>query len=57
MNPPPPPPTPAPPSAPFGISAVQCPKCRKYMFVEEHERDQTIACLLCKAPIRVGAAV
>jgi hypothetical protein len=57
MNPPTPSPTPAPPSAPFGISAVQCPKCRKYMFVEEHERDQTIACLLCKAPIRVGAAV
>ena len=49
-------PTPVSPSAPLGIFAVQCPKCRKYMMVEESERDNSVACLLCKAPIRVSAA-
>ena len=43
------------PSAPGGIFAVQCPKCRKYMLVEEYDRSKTVACLLCKAPIRVGS--
>jgi hypothetical protein len=48
-------PTSSSPSAPLGIFAVQCPnpKCRKYMLVEEHERNKTVSCLLCKAPIRV----
>jgi hypothetical protein len=38
------------------VFAVQCPnpKCRKYMLVEEHDRAKVVACLLCKAPIRVG---
>jgi hypothetical protein len=36
------------------VFAVQCPKCRKYMLVEDHERGKVVACLLCKAPIRVG---
>jgi hypothetical protein len=46
-----------PPSVPPGVFAVQCPnpKCRKYMLVEEHDRDKVVPCLLCKAPIRVGA--
>jgi hypothetical protein len=50
--------TPSPsPSAPLGIFAVQCPnpKCRKFMLVEEHERNKTVACLVCKGPIRVGS--
>ena len=42
------------PSAPGGIFAVQCPKCKKFMFVEEYQRDQVVPCLLCKTPIRVG---
>jgi hypothetical protein len=39
-----------------GVFAVQCPnpKCRKYMLVEEHDRDKVVPCLLCKTPIRVG---
>jgi hypothetical protein len=38
------------------VFAVQCPnpRCRKYMLVEDHDRDKVVACLLCKAPIRVG---
>ena len=41
-----------------GVFAVQCPnpKCRKYMLVEDHDRGQVVACLLCKTPIRVGGA-
>ena len=44
------------PSAPGGIFAVQCPnpKCKKFMFVEERDRDKVVPCLLCKTPIRVG---
>jgi hypothetical protein len=40
------------------VFAVQCPnpKCRKYMLVEEHERNKVVACLLCKTAIRVGGA-
>jgi hypothetical protein len=47
---------PMPPSVPSGVYAVQCPnpKCRKYMLVEEHDRDKVVPCLLCKTPIRVG---
>jgi hypothetical protein len=45
-------------SGPAGVFAVQCPnpKCRKYMLVEEHDRNKVVPCLLCKTPIRVGAA-
>ena len=40
------------------VFAVQCPsaKCRKYMLVEEHDRNKVVQCLLCKTPIRVGGA-
>jgi hypothetical protein len=39
------------------VFAVQCPnpKCRKFMLVEDHERDKVVACLLCKTAIRVGS--
>jgi hypothetical protein len=38
------------------VFAVQCPnaKCRKYMLVEDYQRNQIVACLLCKTPIKVG---
>jgi hypothetical protein len=38
------------------VFAVQCPnaKCRKYMLVEDHDRNKVVACLLCKTPIKVG---
>jgi len=38
------------------VFAVQCPnaRCRKYMLVEDHERNKVVACLLCKTSIRVG---
>jgi hypothetical protein len=44
------------PSTVGGVFAVQCPnpKCRKYMLVEDHDRDKVVPCLLCKTPIRVG---
>jgi len=40
------------------VSAVQCPnvKCRKYMLVEAHQRGKVVNCLICKGPIKVGAA-
>ena len=40
------------------VFAVQCPnpKCRKYMLVEEHDRNKVVPCLLCKTPIRLGGA-
>lgn len=39
------------------VFAVQCPnaKCRKFMLVEEDDRDKIVPCLLCKTPIRVGS--
>jgi hypothetical protein len=39
------------------VFAVQCPnpKCRKFMLVEERDRDHEIVCLLCKTPFRIGA--
>ncbi|MFO0851900.1 MAG: hypothetical protein U0871_25540 [Gemmataceae bacterium] len=39
------------------VFAVRCPepKCRKYMLVEETDRGQVVACLICKAPIKVPA--
>jgi hypothetical protein len=41
-----------------GVFAVQCPnpKCRKFMLVEEHDRNKVVPCLLCKTPIRIGRA-
>jgi hypothetical protein len=44
-------------SGPAGVFAVQCPnpKCRKFMLVEEHDRNKVVPCLLCRTPIRVGA--
>ena len=38
------------------VFAVQCPnaRCRKYMLVEDHDRNKVVSCLLCKSPIRVG---
>ena len=46
------------PSSPDGVFAVQCPnpRCRKFMLVEEHDRNNVVPCLLCKTPIRVGGA-
>ena len=40
------------------VFAVQCPnpRCRKFMLVEEHDRNKVVPCLLCKTPIRVGTA-
>jgi hypothetical protein len=40
----------------MNVFAVQCPKCRKYMLVEAHDQGKVVACLLCKAGIRVGNA-
>jgi hypothetical protein len=39
------------------VFAVQCPnpKCRKFMLVEEQDRNKVVACLICKTPIRVGS--
>jgi hypothetical protein len=47
-----------PPANVPGVFAVQCPnpRCRKFMLVEEHDRDNIVPCLLCKTPIRVGGA-
>jgi hypothetical protein len=38
------------------VFAVQCPnpKCKKFMLVEEHQKDKVVPCLLCKTAIRVG---
>ena len=38
------------------VFAVQCPnaKCRKFLLVEDHDRNQVVACLICKTAIRVG---
>ncbi len=38
------------------VFAVQCPntKCRKFMLVEDHDRNKVVLCLLCKTPIKVG---
>jgi hypothetical protein len=43
---------------PSGVFAVRCPnpQCRKYMLVEEHDRNNVVPCLLCKTAIRVGTA-
>jgi hypothetical protein len=39
---------------PPGVFAVQCPRCKRYMLVEQTDRGKVVPCLLCKAPIRVG---
>ena len=38
------------------VFAVQCPnpKCKKYMLVEDHDRNNVVACLICKTAIKVG---
>lgn len=38
------------------VFAVQCPnaKCRKYMLVEDQDRNRIVSCLLCKTAIKVG---
>ena len=38
------------------VFAVQCPNptCRKYMLVEDRDRNNLVACLLCKSMIKVG---
>jgi hypothetical protein len=38
------------------VFAVQCPnpKCRKYMLVEDRDRNNLVACLLCKTTFKVG---
>lgn len=40
------------------VIAVRCPeeKCRKYQLVEDADRGKVVACLICKAPIRVPAS-
>ena len=39
------------------VFAVQCPnaQCRKFMLVEERDREREIVCLLCKTPFRIGS--
>ena len=39
------------------VFAVQCPnpKCRKYMLVEDRDRNNLVTCLLCKTSIKVGS--
>jgi hypothetical protein len=39
-----------------GVFAVQCPnpRCRKFMLVEEQDRNNVVVCLLCKTPIRIA---
>jgi hypothetical protein len=39
------------------VLAVRCPeeKCRKYQLVEDADRGKVVACLICKASIRVTA--
>lgn len=40
------------------VFAVQCPnpKCKKYMLVEDEDRNKVLACLICKAAIRLGTS-
>lgn len=38
------------------VFAVQCPRCRKFMLVEERDRNNVVQCLLCRAEIRVGGS-
>lgn len=38
------------------VFAVQCPnpKCKKFMLVEDHDKNKVVSCLLCKTAIKVG---
>lgn len=38
------------------VFAVQCPnaKCRKFMLVEDRDRNAVVKCLICKTAIKVG---
>jgi hypothetical protein len=38
------------------VFAIQCPnpKCRKFMLVEDEQRNKVVPCLLCKEPIKIG---
>ena len=40
------------------VNAVRCPNaaCKKYQLVEAADRGKTVACLVCKQPIKVPAA-
>ena len=40
------------------VLTVQCPnpKCKKYMLVEERDRNKVVPCLLCKTGIKVGGS-
>jgi len=39
------------------VFAVQCPnpRCKKYMLVEDRDRNNLVACLVCKTSIKVGS--
>jgi hypothetical protein len=39
------------------VFTIQCPnpKCRKFMLVEDEQRNKVTNCLVCKEPIKVGA--
>jgi hypothetical protein len=39
------------------VFAIQCPnpKCRKFMLVEEKERNKVVTCLLCREPIQIAS--
>ena len=39
------------------VFAVQCPnpKCKKFMLVEDRDRNRVVGCLICKTAIKVGA--
>ena len=39
------------------VLAVQCPnaKCRKFMLVEDQDRNKIVSCLICKTAIKVGS--
>lgn len=39
------------------VFAVQCPnpKCKKYMLVEDEDKNKTVSCLICKAAIKLGS--
>ena len=40
------------------VFAVQCPnpKCKKFMLVEDQDRNKVVPCLICKSPIRLGTS-
>jgi hypothetical protein len=40
------------------VFAVQCSnaKCRKFMLVEDKDRNKVVQCLICKTPIRLGTS-